>query len=133
MSYVGLFRYYQFDNWAYQASYVSSNTPWFFNGMHIQVFPTDKLKIEPWIINGWQSCGKFNKAPGAGLLILWETNGSVSLLGNQYFGTDPLGFPTARGSTRTTASRSSITTGPIRIWKGGIHFDLRCRTRIAAE
>jgi len=27
MSYVGLFSYYQFDNWAYQPSYVSSNTP----------------------------------------------------------------------------------------------------------
>ena len=32
MSYVGLFSYYNFDNWAYQPSYVSSNTPWFFNG-----------------------------------------------------------------------------------------------------
>jgi len=34
-----------FDNWAYQPSYVSS-TPWFFNGLRIQWFPTDKLKIE---------------------------------------------------------------------------------------
>ena len=33
MSYVGLFSYYNFDNWAYQPSYVSSNTPWFFNGV----------------------------------------------------------------------------------------------------
>ena len=32
MSYVGLCSYYQFDNWTYQPSYVSSNTPWFFNG-----------------------------------------------------------------------------------------------------
>jgi len=31
MSYIGLFSYYNFDNWAYQPSYVSSNTPWFFN------------------------------------------------------------------------------------------------------
>src|SRR5256884_335805 len=29
MSYIGLFSYYQFDNWAYQPTYVSSNTPWF--------------------------------------------------------------------------------------------------------
>src|SRR6202011_5399498 len=29
MSYIGLFSYYQFDNWAYQPSYVSSNTPGF--------------------------------------------------------------------------------------------------------
>jgi hypothetical protein len=93
MSYVGLFSYYQFDNWAYQPSYVSSNTPWFFNGMRIQMFPSQKLKIEPWIVNGWQSYGKFNKAPGIGLQILWRPNGSVSVLGNQYWGTDTLGNP----------------------------------------
>src|SRR4029077_16623111 len=58
VSYIGLFSYYNFDNWAYQPSYVSSNTPWFFNGVRIQWFPTDKLKIEPWIINGWQSYGR---------------------------------------------------------------------------
>jgi len=46
MSYIGLASYYQFDNWTYQPSYVSSNTPWFFNGLRIQFFPTKKLKIE---------------------------------------------------------------------------------------
>src|ERR1700730_10047782 len=55
MSYIGLFSYYQFDNWAYQPSYVSSNTPWFFNGVRVQIFPTEHLKIEPWFTNGWQS------------------------------------------------------------------------------
>ena len=49
MSYVGLFSYYNFDNWAYQPSYVSSNTPWFFTGVRTQIFPTAKLKIEPWL------------------------------------------------------------------------------------
>jgi hypothetical protein len=93
MSYVGLFSYYQFDNWAYQPSYVSSNTPWFFNGVRIQVFPSDKLKIEPWVVNGWQSYGKFNKAPGLGLQVLWRPNGAISILGNQYWGTDTLGVP----------------------------------------
>jgi len=93
MSYVGLFSYYQFDNWAYQPSYVSSNTPWFFNGVRIQIFPSDKLKIEPWIVNGWQSYGKFNQAPGVGLQILWRPNSSVSILGNQYWGMDTLGIP----------------------------------------
>jgi hypothetical protein len=93
MSYVGLFSYYQFDNWTYQPSYVSSNTPWFFNGLRIQIFPSDKLKIEPWLVNGWQSYGKFNKAPGVGLQLLWRPNGSVSVLGNQYYGTDALGIP----------------------------------------
>ena len=93
MSYVGLYSYYQFDNWSYQPSYVSSNTPWFFNGVRIQIFPSDKLKIEPWIINGWQSYGKFNHAPGLGGQIAWRPNGSVAVIANNYWGTDTLGNP----------------------------------------
>src|SRR5215510_9853603 len=93
MSYIGLWSYYNFDNWTYQPSYVSSNTPWFFNGMRVQIFPNDKLKIEPWLINGWQSYGKFNHAPGLGGQVLWRPNGSVSVLFNNYWGTDTLGNP----------------------------------------
>jgi hypothetical protein len=93
MSYVGLFSYYNFDNWAYQPSYVSSNTPWFFTGIRLQLFPSDKLKIEPWLVNGWQSYGMFNEAPGVGAQILWRPNGSVSVLTNDYYGRDWLGIP----------------------------------------
>lgn len=93
MSYIGLFSYYQFDNWAYQPSYVSSNTPWFFNGVRAQFFPTEKLKIEPWFVNGWQSYGRFNSRPGYGGEILYRPNGSWSIVGNQYaFGRDDLGI-----------------------------------------
>jgi hypothetical protein len=92
MSYIGLFSYYQFDNWAYQPSYVSSNTPWFFNGVRVQIFPTAHLKIEPWFINGWQSYGRFNGRPGFGMQILWRPNGWLSVLGNQYaLGEEALG------------------------------------------
>jgi hypothetical protein len=84
VSYIGLFSYYNFDNWAYQPSYVSSNTPWFFNGLRIQWFPTDKLKIEPWIINGWQSYGRFGTKPGLGGQILWRPKPWVSLVFNNY-------------------------------------------------
>jgi hypothetical protein len=92
MSYVGLFSYYQYDNWAYQPSYVSSNTPWFFNGVRVQIFPTEHLKIEPWFVNGWQSYGRFNGRPGLGVQILWRPNGWLSILGNEYgVGEDALG------------------------------------------
>jgi len=94
VSYIGLFSYYNFDNWAYQPSYVSSNTPWFFNGVRIQWFPTEKLKIEPWFINGWQSYAKFNGHPGLGGQILWRPTPWFSLVSNNYgMGTDTLGVP----------------------------------------
>ena len=92
MSYIGLFSYYNADNWAYQPSYVSSNTPWFFNGVRVQIFPSEHLKIEPWFINGWQSYGRFNNRPGIGAQILWRPNGKFEVLGNQYvLGADTLG------------------------------------------
>jgi hypothetical protein len=94
LSYIGLFSFYNFDNWAYQPSYVSSNTPWFFNGVRIQIFPTDKLKIEPWFVNGWQSYGRFNNRPGLGGQILWRPNGWISIISNNYgVGADTLGNP----------------------------------------
>jgi hypothetical protein len=92
MSYIGLWSYYNADNWTYQPSYVSSNTPWFFNGVRAQFFPTEHLKIEPWLVNGWQSYGRFNTAPGGGGQILWRPNGSWSVVGNQYIGTDTYGI-----------------------------------------
>jgi hypothetical protein len=92
VSYIGLFSYYNFDNWAYQPSYVSSNTPWFFNGLRIQWFPTDKLKIEPWIINGWQSYGRMGSKPGLGGQILWRPKPWLAFVFNNYgMGEDTLG------------------------------------------
>jgi hypothetical protein len=94
VSYIGLFSYYNFDNWTYQPSYVSSNTPWFFNGLRIQWFPTNKLKIEPWVINGWQSYAKYNGHKGLGGQILYRPHEWLSLVFNDYGnGTDDLAIP----------------------------------------
>jgi len=93
VSYIGLNSYYQVENWEYQASYTSDNTPWFFNGVRIQIFPTKHLKIEPWIINGWQSYAKYNNMPGLGGNITWIPSSNVKLLTNDYWGTDTGGIP----------------------------------------
>ena len=94
VSYIGLFSYYNFDNWTYQPSYVSSNTPWFFNGVRVQWFPTNKLKIEPWFINGWQSYGKPNGRPGIGGQVLYQPREWLKLVFNNYVnGADAVGNP----------------------------------------
>lgn len=93
MSYLGLNSYYQVENWEYQASFTSDNTPWFFNGIRVQLFPTKHLKIEPWIINGWQSYGMFNEMPGIGGNITWCPNENIKLLTNNYYGADAAGLP----------------------------------------
>jgi hypothetical protein len=97
MSYIGLFSYYNFDNWAYQPSYVSSNTPWFFNGVRVQIFPTAHLKIEPWFINGWQSYASANHTPGVGGQIKWTPQPWINVISNNYgVGEDDLFTPGRR-------------------------------------
>ena len=94
LSYIGLFSYYNFDNWAYQPSYVSSNTPWFFQGVRVQVFPTAHLKIEPWFINGWQSYASANHRPGLGGQIKWTPTSWINVISNNYgLGQDDLFVP----------------------------------------
>jgi hypothetical protein len=94
MSYVGLFSYYNYDNWAYQPSYVSSNTPWFFEGIRIQIFPTHHLKIEPWIINGWQSYASANTRKGLGGQIKYTPYSWLNIISNNYgLGHDDLYTP----------------------------------------
>ncbi len=92
MSYIGLCSYYNYDNWIYQMSYVSANTPWFFNGARLQMFPTDRLKVEVWLINGWQSYGMYHEMPGSGFQIAWRPQGYLSMVTNNYYGSDTLGI-----------------------------------------
>ena len=93
MSYIGLNSYYQPENWEYQASFTSDNTPWLFVGTRIQIFPSKNWKIEPWIINGWQSYGKFNSMPGFGGNITYMSDdGNWKVITNNYVGTDAAGI-----------------------------------------
>ena len=104
MSYIGLFSYYNFDNWAYQPSYVSSNTPWFFEGLRVQIFPNPHLKIEPWFINGWQSYGSANSRKGLGGQIKWTPKSWMNIISNNYgLGHDDLYIPN-RGRIHTDNS-----------------------------
>jgi hypothetical protein len=104
LSYIGLFSYYNADNWAYQPSYVSSNTPWFFEGLRVQIFPTPHLKIEPWLINGWQSYASANSRKGLGGQIKWTPRPWVNIISNNYgLGHDDLYIP-KRGRIHTDDS-----------------------------
>jgi hypothetical protein len=87
-SYIGLWSFYEAENWSDTPSFNSSNTPWFFNGMRIQTFPTARFKQEYWLINGWQTYGTANSLPGVGTQTLWRPRGWISLITNNYWGHD---------------------------------------------
>ncbi|MCW5923437.1 MAG: outer membrane beta-barrel protein [Saprospiraceae bacterium] len=104
-SYVGLLSYNNFENWNYQPSFTSDNTPWFFTGVRVQTFPTDRLKLEYWLVNGWQTYGMFNEAPGLGFQLLWRPQESVSILASAYGGFDT---PNAPGRFRFHTDNSAV-------------------------
>ena len=87
-SYVGLLSYNNFENWNYQPSFTSDNTPWFFTGARVQMFPSDKVKVELWVINGWQTYAMFNEAPGVGYQVQWRPKPWCSILTSSYIGFD---------------------------------------------
>lgn len=104
-SYVGLLSYNNFENWNYQPSFTSDNTPWFFTGVRIQTFPTDRWKMEYWLINGWQTYGMFNEQPGVGVQTIYRPEESVSLLASAYLGWDT---PLAPGRIRFHSDNSVL-------------------------
>ena len=93
MSYIGMFSYLSFENWNYQPSHTADNTPWYFEGVRVQLFPTERLKIELWVVNGWQSYSKFSEAPGGGLSLNYRPREWLSLVSNDYFGVETRGDP----------------------------------------
>jgi hypothetical protein len=86
MSYVGLESYVMQENWLYQRSLVCDFTPFYFSGMRVQFFPTKNLKIEPWLINGWQTYGKYNQAPGVGNSVYFRPKEYLAFVANLYYG-----------------------------------------------
>jgi len=104
-SYVGLLSYNNFENWNYQPSFTSDNTPWFFTGARAQLYPKENLKIEFWLINGWQTYGMFNEMPGVGYQIQWRPNKNVSILGSSYIGWDT---PHSKNRMRFHTDNSAI-------------------------
>ena len=104
-SYVGLLSYNNFENWNYQPSFTSDNTPWFFTGVRIQTFPNTKLKIEYWLINGWQTYAMFNELPGVGVQVQYRPKEWISLLASAYTGYDT---PNSKDRIRFHTDNSAV-------------------------
>jgi Putative beta-barrel porin-2, OmpL-like. bbp2 len=87
-SYIGLESYLLAENWNYNRSFLSDFTPFYFSGARVQIYPTDKLKIEPWVMNGYQTYGKWSKNSSIGLSNTWRPRESLGFVANFYYGTD---------------------------------------------
>lgn len=87
-SYVGLESYLPQENWNYLRPFLSDFTPYYFTGSRTQIFISPQTKLELWLVNGWQTYGKFNEAFGIGYLYNWRPNGHFSLSHSIYDGSE---------------------------------------------
>lgn len=93
MSYIGLESYLLAENWNYTRSFVCEHTPFYFQGVRAQYFPLKNVKIEPWLMNGWQTYGVWNNLPAAGTALRWSPRESLAFAANFYVGTDTKNEP----------------------------------------
>jgi hypothetical protein len=94
-SYLGLESYLPEENWAYTHAFMSDATPYYFFGVRTQIFPTQRFKIELWLVNGWQTFGQWHEARAGGYLWNWRPREWISLINSAYFGQEVQSDPGA--------------------------------------
>jgi hypothetical protein len=87
-SYVGLESYLPQENWNYLRPFLSDFTPYYFTGSRTQIFFTPRTKLELWIVNGWQTYGKYNEAFGLGYLFNWRPTANFTVTHSAYNGSE---------------------------------------------
>jgi putative OmpL-like beta-barrel porin-2 len=92
-SHVALESYLPEENWNYTHPFVSDFTPYYFFGGRAQVYPTADVKLELWVVNGWQTYGQWNEGRAGGYLLNWRPTERFSVANVVYVGqeeqTDP--------------------------------------------
>ncbi len=92
-SYVGLESYLPEENWAYTHAFMSDFTPYYFFGFRGQLFLTRRMKLELWLVNGWQTFGEWHESRAGGYLWNWRPREWLSLVHSLYAGREVQGDP----------------------------------------
>lgn len=94
-SYVGLESYLPQENWDYTHAFVSEFTPFYFFGLRGQIFATRRLKIELWLVNGWNTFGQWHEGRSGGYSVNWRPREWLSLVHSAYLGQEVLADPSS--------------------------------------
>ena len=92
-SYVGLESYLPEENWAYTHAFVADATPYYFFGFRGQLFPTSNMKVELWLVNGWQTFGQWHEGRAGGYFWNWRPAKWLSFVNSFYAGQEVEGDP----------------------------------------
>jgi hypothetical protein len=87
-SYIALESYTPQENWNYTHPFVSDFTPYYFAGLRAQLFFEENRKLELWLVNGWQSFGRWHDAITGGYLYTVRPTARLALTHTLYAGQD---------------------------------------------
>ncbi|MFO0663700.1 MAG: outer membrane beta-barrel protein [Polyangiaceae bacterium] len=85
-SYIALESYIPQENWNYLHPFVSDFTPYYFSGVRAQFHLSQKLKVEAWIVNGWQTFGQWHEGRAGGYLWNYRPTERLSFTNTMYLG-----------------------------------------------
>jgi len=92
-SYIGLESYLPEENWAYTHAFLADATPYYFFGFRGQAYTSQDVKIELWVVNGWQTFGQWHEGRAGGYLWNWRPHEWLSLVNSVYVGQEAQGDP----------------------------------------
>jgi hypothetical protein len=87
-SYFALESYLPQENWNYLHPFVSDFTPYYFSGWRTQVFILQDLKVELWLVNGWQTFGQWHETRAGGYQLNVRPSERISINHSTYVGKD---------------------------------------------
>lgn len=87
-SYIGLESYLPQENWNYTKQFLSDFTPYYLAGLRAQLYFTAKMKLELWLVNGWQTFSEWHEARAGGYFYNYRPSEYLSLVNAAYFGQD---------------------------------------------
>ncbi len=110
-SYIGADSYLPQENWDYLHPFIAEFTPYYFSGVRAQIYPTQRLKIELWLVNGWQTFGQWHEGRAGGYLINWRPRQYFLFSHMFYVGQDVQGDP---GGVRIYTDNNA----QLQVWRG---------------
>jgi hypothetical protein len=87
-SYLGQESYLPEENWSYTHAFLADATPYYFFGFRGQAYTSAHMKVELWIVNGWQTFGQWHEGRAGGYLWNWRPNAWLSVVNSVYAGQD---------------------------------------------
>ncbi|MGH7295478.1 MAG: outer membrane beta-barrel protein, partial [Polyangiaceae bacterium] len=80
-------------NWSYTHAFLADATPYYFFGFRGQAYTSAHMKVELWIVNGWQTFGQWHEGRAGVYLWNWRPGGAVSIVNSVYAGQEAQGDP----------------------------------------